>query len=53
MSDFNQQPDIHCTDYTASGILLDDRLAEGIIDTDNIGFCNNEESLQELTRAPK
>ena len=31
----------------------DDRLAEGIIDTDNIGFCNNEKSLQELTRGPK
>ena len=31
----------------------DDRLAEGIIDTDNISFCDNEKSLQELTRVPK
>ena len=28
----------------------DDRLAEGIIDTDNISFCNNEKSLKERLR---
>ena len=31
----------------------DDKLAEGAIDTDSIGFCKNEETLQELTRTPK
>ena len=29
----------------------DDRLTEGVIDADNISFCNNEKSLQELTRS--
>jgi hypothetical protein len=28
----------------------DNRLAEGIIDTDNISFCNNEKSLKERLR---
>jgi hypothetical protein len=31
----------------------DDRLAEGVIDADNISFCDNEKSLQELTRVPE
>ena len=31
----------------------DDRLSEGVIDADDISFCNNEKSLQELTRVPE
>ena len=31
----------------------DDRLAAGSIDADNIGFCNNEKSLQGVARAAK
>ncbi len=31
----------------------DDRLADGSISSDDIGFCNNEEALQEVTRNPK